>query len=274
MEIGIYFNYRERGPGKVIDNLIKGFDILGISYRINSDGDVNLILQNCNRLSGNLSNCLLGPNICTLPTDNQYVMDYHSYDKILVPSGWVKNLYKRWIPEEKIKIWPVGIDSDKFTDKSKCEKKYDFLVYFKRRSKDDLHLVLNKLEENNLTHRVLEYGNYMESEFIDLISKSRYGFVIDNCESQGIAIQEMMSCNLPLIVWDSKEWVDRGDQFKCESTSVPFWDPERCGKVIHHIEDFDMGLLDRAYNSRDFIIENLSLKSSVLKLKKIIACNE
>jgi hypothetical protein len=273
IEIGLYFNYKEKGPGKVVDNLIKGLDLSGIKYRINSDGDVNLILQNCNRLSGNLSKCFLGPNICTLPIDNQYVMNMYSYNKLLVPSEWVKNLYKRWIPEEKIEIWPVGIDTDKFTDKSKCEKEYDFLVYFKRRNTQDLHSVLSKLKENNLTYKVLEYGNYVESEFIDFISKSKYGFVVDNCESQGIAIQEMMSCNLPLIVFDSKEWVDRGDQFKCESTSVPYWDSERCGVVIDQIDDFNLSFIDRKYDSRDFITENLSLNSSILKLEKIIAYN-
>lgn len=273
MEIGLYFTYRERGPGKVVDNLIKGLDLSGIKYRINSDGDVNLILQNCNRLSGNLSNCFLGPNICTLPIDNQYMMNWDSYNKLLVPSEWVKNLYKRWVPEEKIEIWPVGIDTDRFEDKSKCEKEYDFLVYFKRRSTQDLHSVLGKLEENNLTYKVLGYGNYVESEFIDLISKSKYGFVVDNCESQGIAIQEMMSCNLPLIVLDSKEWLDRGDQFKCEATSVPYWEPGRCGEVIDHINDFNLSFINRKYDSRDFITENLSLNSSILKLKKIIVYN-
>jgi hypothetical protein len=271
MEIGLYFNYRERGPGKVVDNLIKGLDLSDIKYRINSDGDVNLILQNCNRLSGNLSNCFLGPNICTLPIDNQSVMNCDSYNKLLVPSKWVKNLYKKWVPEEKIDIWPVGIDTDRFTDKSKCEKEYDFLIYFKRRSTQDLHSVLSKLKENNLTYKVLEYGNYVESEFIDLISRSKYGFVVDNCESQGIAIQEMMSCNLPLIVLDSKEWLDWGDQFKCEATSVPYWEPGRCGEVIDHIDDFNLSFIDRNYDSRNFIIENLSLNSSILKLKKIIA---
>lgn len=271
IEIGLYFNYREKGPGKVVGNLIQGLDLLGIKYKLNSDGDINLILQNCDRLSGNLSNCFLGPNICTLPIENEHVMNYSAYNKLLVPSEWVKNLYERWIPEEKIEIWPVGIDTEKFTDKSKYEKQYDFLVYFKRRSKQELHSVLSKLKENNLTYKVLEYGNYVESKFIDLISKSKYGFVVDNCESQGIAIQEMMSCNLPLVVLDSKEWIDKGDQFKCEATSVPYWDSERCGVVIDHIDDFNLSFIDRKYDSRDFITENLSLNSSIIKLEKIIA---
>lgn len=273
MEIGLYFNYRERGPGKVVDNLIKGLDLSDIKYRINSEGDVNLILQNCKRLSENLSNCFLGPNICTLPIDNQYVMNWNSYNKLLVPSEWVKNLYKRWVPEEKIEIWPVGIDTDRFTDKSGCEKECDFLVYFKRRSTQDLHSVLNKLKENNLTYKVLEYGNYVESEFIDLISKSKYGFVVDNCESQGIAIQEMMSCNLPLIVLDSKEWIDRGDLFKCEATSVPYWESERCGFKLYSIEKLYSKyeiFVSTNYSSREFIIENLSIEKTTENLIHII----
>ena len=260
MEVGVYFDYKENGPGKVVDNLLKGFDLLGVNYKINSDGDKNIILQNCNRLSGDLSNCLIGPNICTLPIDNRYVMNYNSYESLLVPSEWVKKLYMRWIPENKIKVWPVGIDTERFSDKSSFEKEYDFLVYFKRRSREELNLVLNKLKEKKLTYIVLEYGNYTEEQFLDLISKSKYGFVIDNCESQGIAIQEMMSCNLPLIVWDSKYWTDRGENFKCDATSVPYWN-KICGEILYNIEDFNLNFFDKKYNSRGFIIENLSLES-------------
>jgi hypothetical protein len=177
VELGIYFNYRERGPGKVIDNLIKGLDILGIKYKINLDGDKNIILQNCDRLNGDLSNCILGPNICTLPIDNKVVMDYDKYETLLVPSEWVKKLYMRWIPENKIKIWPVGIDTEIFSDKSSFEKKYDFLIYFKRRDISELNFVIEQLNIMNKNSIIIEYGKYKEFEFIESIEKSKYGIV-------------------------------------------------------------------------------------------------
>ncbi len=45
MGVGIYFDYDKDGPGKVIKNIKKGFDLLGIDYKLNSDSDINIILQ-------------------------------------------------------------------------------------------------------------------------------------------------------------------------------------------------------------------------------------
>ena len=271
MEIGVYFNYRERGPGKVVDSLLSGFEKLNIKYKINSDGDRNLILQDCDRLRGDLSNCLLGPNICTLPVDNQYVMNYNSYRSLIVPSEWVKNLYKRWIPENKIKIWASGIDTHKFSDRSNFEKKYDFLIYFKRRSNEDLNEVIKLLNNKNQSFQVIEYGSYNEKQFIDSISSSRYGIILDNTESQGVAIEEMLSCNLPLLVWDVTHWTDRGEEYKVESTSVPYWD-ERCGVKftdLTELEDSYLIFLEKidTFVPREFALNNLSLE---ICSKKII----
>ncbi len=271
MIIGVYFNYRERGPGKVVDNLLKGFDLCDIEYRINSDGDKNLILQNCDRLYGDISNCLLGPNICTLPIDNKYVMNHKSYDSLIVPSRWVKDLYKRWIPEDKIKIWAVGIDIDKFSDKSKFYKKYDFLIYLKRRDVSDLKHVINILNSLKKKYVVVEYGKYTEVDFIKCIEESKFGMVIGNCESQGIAIQEMMSCNLPLLVWDVKEWKDRGKENICKSTSIPYWD-DSCGRVFYNLKealDEIINIQNGIYDPRKFILENLKIENKAIELTRL-----
>lgn len=270
MKIGVYFNYKERGPGKVVDNLLKGFDLHGVDYTINSDGDKNLILQNCERLNGSLSNCILGPNICTLPIDNKVILDYNRYDILIVPSEWVKNLYMKWIPENKIKIWPVSIDTEIFSDKSSFEKKYDFLIYFKRRSVDELNFIINQLNLMCKNYIIIEYGKYKEFEFIDAIEKSKYGIVIDNCESQGIAIQEMMSCNLPLLVWDIKYWTDRGDEYRCDATSIPYWDIS-CGEFFYERDDFFekvKSIMIGHYTPSEYI-ERLNLESQSI-LKKIL----
>lgn len=277
MKLGIYFensNYAKmfRGPEKVARNLLKGLDILNIEYLINQDGDYNIILQNSERIKGDLSNCFLGPNICTLPIDNQFLMSYDNYIKTIVPCEWVKSKYSRWIPEEKIEIWPVGIDTDLWIDTKNFKKEYDFLIYFKRRNPQDLIKIQQFLIEKNKTFLTLHYGNYSESEFFDIISKCKYAFIIDGCESQGLAIQEIMSCNLPIIVWDKIEWLDRGDEFKFSATSVPYFEND-CGLKFDKISDLESTynlFLSCEYNSRQYIVDNLSIKSSTKKILKII----
>jgi hypothetical protein len=272
MSIGVYFQYTHRGPGKVVYNLLKGFHLNNIPYVINSDGNKNIILQNCDRLAGDLSNCIIGPNICTLPIDNRYVMDYTKYNCLIVPSDGVKKTYSEWIPESKIKIWAAGIDTDLFSDKSFFNKEYDFLIYFKRRSVVELNGLIAILNSMNKTYTLIEYGNYDELQFINAISKSKYGIVIDNTESQGIAIQEMMSCNLPLIVWDVKYWVDRGEEYRCEATSVPYWDGV-CGEKFYEIENLSdciQKIENMIYSPREYILKNLSIDISIQNIINIL----
>ncbi len=271
MTVGLYFNRYENGPGKVVKNLIKGFEKSNTKYSVNSDGDINIILQYSNRLKGDLSNCFIGPNVVTLPVDDSVMMNYTEYKKLIVPSVWVKNVYSNWIPSEKIEIWPVGIDTEKF-NKLVSEKVYDFLVYFKRRNLNELNQIIEILNKKNKSFILIQYGQYNEDYFIEAISKSKFGIVIDGTESQGVALQEMMSCDLPLIVWDVKYWTDRGDSNKCDATSVPYFD-ERCGIKFYSIEEFEQKyetFINSNYNPRDFIIDNLSIEVSTKKLINII----
>lgn len=267
MRIGLYYDTNQYGPGKVISNLKFGLEKLGIKYTINTDGDLNIILQNSNRLRQNLSNCFVGPNICTLPIHNAYVKDYNGYKQCIVPSKWVKFLYKNWIPEDKLFQWPVGIDTEKF-NKSRSKKEIDFLIYHKRRSQSDLDLVVNFLNKNNQKYHVITYGNYSEYDFLNLISKSKYCFLIDSTESQGIAIQEIMSCDLPILAWDVQEWNDLGEEYKCPATSVPYWS-ESCGEYFYSIEQIEDKFnifLNKTYNPRQFIVDNLSIEISTQNL--------
>lgn len=272
MKIGVYHIHEFNGPGKVVSNLKKGFELSQIDYLNNQDGDINIILQDCNRLYEDVSNCFIGPNVCVIPTQSNVVME-QKYKKLLVPSEWVKTLYSKWIPNDVIEIWPVGIDTDLFSDKSNDNKEYDFLIYFKRRKQEELNFITSFLNSSNLTFKIINYGDYSEETFLDVISKSKRGIVIDSSESQGIAIEEMMSCNLPLLVWDVRKWDDMGPNNSCESTSIPYWD-STCGEFFYNkeefIEKFQKFMSCDTYAPRNYILKNLSLNKSIEILSKII----
>jgi len=266
--IDILYSYNQNGPGKVVSNLKKGLDLLGISYRenpseINSTSKAIALQWHENITKYEPKNILIGPNVCTLPTDNEFIMS-QKYHKVIVPSEWVKNLYSKWIPEDKMFVWPVGIDTSFFADKSQNEKEFDCLLYYKRRSLEELKVVKEILKNNKQKFNILEYGQYSESQFLDLISKSKYVFMLDNCESQGIAIQEIMSTNTPMFVWDVEYWSDRGDEFKVEASSIPYWD-ERCGMYETQVElinqNFSLFLQKFGFfKPRDYILNNLTLE--------------
>jgi hypothetical protein len=97
---------------------------------------------------------------------------------------------------------------------------------------------------------------------------------LNGTESQGIAVQEIMSSNTPLLVWDVKEWNDRGEEYKVKATSIPYWD-SICGEVFHDENEIDAAFLkfyDKIdeYNPQKFIKENLSYKKSIQILLDIL----
>jgi hypothetical protein len=276
--ITILYEYNQNGPGKVIKNLKLGLEKLNIPYKENPstiDKEDKIISLQWHPLVSSVipENLLIGPNVCTLPIDNEFIMS-KKYKKVVVPSEWIKNKYKRWIPEEKIFVWPVGIDTDCFDDKSTIEKTIDCLIYYKRRNFEDLTFVTKMLKQYNQTFDLIEYGSYNETDFISKVSISKYVFMLDNCESQGIAIQEIMSMNVPMFVWDVEYWADRGEEFKVEASSIPYWD-DRCGLYETKIESihqtFNLFLQKFGFfKPRAYILENLTLEICAKKIIDVI----
>ena len=67
---------------------------------------------------------------------------------------------------------------------------------------------------------------YNENDFIETLKTAKYAFLLDAHESQGFAVQEMMSCNVPLLVWNvrfmSQEFNSNYPDY--EATSIEYWD--------------------------------------------------
>ena len=146
----------------------------------------------------------------------------------------------------------------------------DCLIYFKSRQDSDLKSAKELLESKNLSYQVLQYGNYSEDDFIDLVEKSKFCFLIDSTESQGIAIQKIMSTNTPLFVWDVSEWDYMGEQYKVSASSVPYWSKD-CGEKFYDLSEMNdvfekfYDNIDN-YNPKELIDSELSYKVSIEKL--------
>ena len=129
------------------------------------------------------------------------------------------------------------------------------------------------LDKNKITYTGLEYGRYTQEEFRESISEVKYCIIIDNTESQGIAIQEMMAYNKPLLVWNQTVWNHLGDDYIVEGTSIPYWSSE-CGETFVDYENFDkvfnlfLSKLDK-YNPKKYVDRELSPQKSIDTLLKL-----
>jgi len=265
------------GPKKVVENLRASLDQEGIPYEVNvEEYKYNLLIQydwngHVKHSNLTLENCVIGPQIWMFDGHvNELKENPHYYKSIIAPSQWVKDLYvsKFGYTEEKISVWPVGIE---LPDIERSDE-YDCLVYFKRRSSEELEKVVSFLESRELSYNILQYGSYTPEQVYELATKSKFCFLLNGTESQGIAVQEIMACNTPMFVWDVTEWTDQGDQWRVPATSVPFWSSD-CGERVFD-SDFDETFDNfysriEEYNPRKYVEDNLSYKASVKTLMEI-----
>jgi hypothetical protein len=270
------------GPLKVILNLEESLKEFKINYAVNDNlYEKNLLLHydaNGYKKHENLEHesCFIGPQFWPFDNYGQFLIDNpHYYNKLIVPSQWVKNLLniKFGICEDKISIWPVGIKQSNLNKNIK----YDCLIYSKRRSEEELAKVINFVESKKLSYNIVTYGFYQESDFELLSSQSKFCFLLNGSESQGIAVQEMMSDNTPLLVWDIKEWNDQGEDYKVFATSVPYWD-DSCGEKFfneNEMEETFSKFYDKInfYTPQKFVEKNLSYERSVEILMEILNVN-
>ena len=107
------------GPKKVVTNLLASLEQEGIPYAVNVEQyERNLLLQydwagHVKHSELTLENCVIGPQIWLFDQHtNDLKENPHYYKSIIAPSQWVKDLFvgKFGYPEEKISIWPVGIE--------------------------------------------------------------------------------------------------------------------------------------------------------------------
>ena len=267
------------GPHKVVNNLIKSLDQEKIDYAINEEKyEHNFLVQYDATAHEKHSKIeqdttIIGPQVWMFDGYGQFLIENQNYyKKIIAPSEWVKNKFitKFNLPEDKLAVWPVGIEE--FNNIR--EPNYDCLIYFKRRDQSELDAVKKFLVSNGLSYRMVEYGTYGEDGFKQLVNSAKFCFLINGTESQGIAVQEIMSMGVPIIAWDIKEWLDQGEAYRVPATSVPFWD-NRCGEKFFTVDEmgetfdnFYARIND--YNPKDYVHDNLSFKSSVNTLLDIL----
>lgn len=275
------------GPNKVVKNLIKGLEKINYPYVINKDinSTKRLYIPNnifaLNFLNKTSAKTILGPNLFVLPKDIPRI--YNIKNAIyLQNSKWTYDLWlKLGFDKEKLKYWPCGIDTEEFTNVWSKDINKPVLIYYKQRDPNLLIRVKQILNEKNIKYNIIKYGYYNENEFKNALANCSFIIWLGSQESQGIALQEALSSNVPMIVIDAKSLFDtfdkNGYEFpedlrNFETTSVPYFD-NRCGLVIRHLDELseaidNMFSLFYTFNPRDYILENLNLRKQATEFIK------
>ena len=188
------------------------------------------------------------------------------------PSEWAKEAWgKQHIP---IKVFSFPVDTDRF---SPMQKDNTVFVYTKRRDPRHVKFVCDFLKQKNINFVLFDYiQRYREEDYLKILQQAKYGIIIDAHESQGFAIEEALSCNVPLLVWNVKtmnqEWKSRYNTIPC--TSIPYWD-ERCGHFFYEQEEFLQAFQTftenlQQYKPREYILENMSTEPCARRFEELV----
>ena len=259
---------RMSGPLKVIGNLFKSLDDCGIEYAVNEEVHKHNFFLHWDpyhvEVYKNIKNkesLLVGPQMWPFAPEFKELTEY---GKLVAPSWWVADKLRRYFNVTKCLTWPVAIYPP---DNQYPVIRDDCLIYHKNRSQEDLDYVKELLERRRLTYTQLQYGSYTQDNFRRALASVKFCVIIDNTESQGIAIQEMMGAGKPLFVWDTPVWDHMGLEYIVPASSVPYWDA-MCGEKVIEKDALDLSLdnfLGKifTYTPKDFVNRELSPEATV-----------
>jgi glycosyltransferase involved in cell wall biosynthesis len=226
------------------------------------------------------SKFIFGPHFSVFPNKNQ--IDLISGNKNVIyiqPSEWAKQAWTNnpICKNIRFETLPFGVDTDNFNQIKSITERNNVFIYFKRRQPAELNFVIQFLNSRGITAKIFDYVHrYHENDYIDYLHDSKFGIWLDAHESQGFALEEALSCNVPLLVWDvvsmSQEY---GSSYgNIQATTIPYWD-ERCGESFTNINDFELSFNKfinnlSNYKPREYILENLSIEVCNKKFIEVV----
>ncbi|MGM9477279.1 glycosyltransferase [Pedobacter sp. GSP4] len=279
----------------VFKNLCKAFDLVKQPYLTNIPFDqiterdhiivLGLGLQALNGYH-QTNKLVAGIGLMTHPSNWPTLFVDYPVATYLQHSKWTADIYNKWFGKNKCSIWPAGIDTE-FWKPKPSGPKTDILIYVKflwDQEQNRLNLlkpIIAFLEKEQISHQLIVYGAYDVKTYKGLLASSKGMIFLCEHESQGLAYQEALSMNVPILAWDQGLWLDPsrfewGETAPVKATSVPYFD-ERCGDKFKNLNEFYhkfpmyyAALNHSKFSPRDYILENLSLEKSAEKMSSIL----
>ena len=285
-----YFKSADKisGPIKVFRNLLNGLRRIGYPFIVN--GALNscdkLWIYNDPKALVNLTNLTSGIKVLLGPgfyldrciSDNVRKILSSKSDEVvcLQPSDWSRQfVLDSGFKLTPVETWPVGVDTDEFKPRS-VEGADRVVIYFKQRFSEELEAVERTLREKGIKYEVIVYGHYLEDDYKKALRQARYVIWIGRQESQGIALEEALAMDIPILVWDVKKvghWLPPPKDVNiftaeeneyAKATAVPYFD-NRCGLKFTEVGDLRgyIEVMEEGYKSfhpREYIEESLSLE--------------
>lgn len=284
--LGFLKRNSKRGPNIVVDSLLSGLSALGIEWNYNPKNHKNIaevviVLGYLETLkiaiklkrAGKIKKLLAGPNLVVYSTDYNSILGSEYIDKVIVPSEVIKRRYVKdlQIINKKIEIFPTGINIQDW--KPKILGKDTVLVYIKTNNSTVIEMTINKLRASSSSYSIIEYGKYTQKQFKDALSRSLYAIFLSESESQGIALLEAWSMNVPTLVWNPGRVIYEG-KLITNTSSCPYL-TSSTGISWKNKRDFDRVFAEftsnlSLFNPRLWVASNMTELHSAINLVNMV----
>jgi hypothetical protein len=225
---------------------------------------------------------IFGPHFSVFPDNRLLSINNINKNSVYIqPSIWVCELWKNYGAENiiPIKDFPFSVEVEKFCPSQiQNSQKNEVFIYFKSRNPKELEYVKQFLNYKNVTYKIFDYiKKYNEEDYLKCLHNAKYGIIIGRHESQGFAIEEALSCNVPLLIWEVKYMSQEyGYNYPdIPATIIPYWD-DRCGEYFYNKEELETTYNKfitklETYSPREYIIENLSPQKCGQRFIELVA---
>lgn len=272
-----------RGHPAVTRSLIKGLAELAhpFTYNPNRLSDVYpdvVVLSGIKTLrqalrlkrNGKISRIYAGPNIVTFSSDANGIIADEQIHTVLTPSTWVSSMYfeDHHSLQGHTLEWPAGVDHTKWAPSSSTSKR-DILFYIKGCQKNnEIDIFERFATEKGYSVKKIIYGSYSESEYLNLLHRSKLMVVFAGSESQGIAWQEAWATDTPTLIQSVSRATFKGREYSC--SAAPYLTPS-CGMFFDGPKQFESMFTDWhqgafQFHPRAWLVEHLTDKLSAQKL--------
>ena len=214
---------------------------------------------------------IFGPGDPGYPAEAGELAARPNIRRIIQPSDWYVDFYRPTCGDKMLRM-PVGLDLDEIGDASGHAKSVDVLVYDKIRWHRDRLVpeirdrLVEHLRARGLTYEILVYEHHTKPTYLAALRRSRTMAFLCEHETQGLACEEALAMNVPVLAWDEGRLADPRQTPLAPPglrvSSVPYFD-ERCG-LAFKLADMEAAF-DRFWAARDtfrpraFVAEALSM---------------
>jgi hypothetical protein len=218
---------------------------------------------------------MLGPSLYDHPLLAPNLMKDPRFRTYLVLAQWMYDMFYPVYGDVCVR-WQAGIDTDEWSDTQICRKDIDFLIYDKIRWNHEklaaslLVPTQRILSERGFRTQTIRYKYHDHVTYRRLLERSRAMVFLCEHETQGLAYQEALASNVPVLAWDNGYWLDplwrRFSSSMIKASSVPFFS-EECGERFVEASEFPE-VLDRfmarlgTFAPRNYVLKHLSLARS------------